>query len=61
MLAEELQPVLLEKLGIGSSNGDARCASYIAEEQEVVVLRSELLSKKKRLESVQKALFNCGL
>ena len=53
--------MLLEKLGIGSSNADARCASYIAEEQEVVVLRSELLSKKKRLESVQKALFNLGL
>ncbi|TFK84004.1 hypothetical protein K466DRAFT_239334 [Polyporus arcularius HHB13444] len=60
-LAEGLQPVLLEKLGVGTSTADARCASYIAEEPGVVTLRSELLSKKKRLESVQKALFNFGL
>ncbi|KAI0696227.1 P-loop containing nucleoside triphosphate hydrolase protein [Cerioporus squamosus] len=60
-LAEGLQPVLLDKLGVGSSTADARCTSYIAEEPGVVSLRSELLSKKKRLESVQKALFNFGL
>ncbi|RPD63557.1 hypothetical protein L227DRAFT_608779 [Lentinus tigrinus ALCF2SS1-6] len=56
-----LQPVLLEKLGVGSSVADARCASYIAEEPGVVNLRNDLLSKKKNLESVQKALFNFGL
>ncbi|PIL30975.1 transporter [Ganoderma sinense ZZ0214-1] len=58
---ESLQPVLFEKLGLGSANSHARCLSYLAEDPQVVALRDELLTKKKRLESVQKALINFGL
>ncbi|KAI0758724.1 P-loop containing nucleoside triphosphate hydrolase protein [Fomes fomentarius] len=59
--AEGLQAVLFEKLGLGSPNADAKCASYVAEEPSVVALRSEVLIKQKRLETVQRALFNFGM
>lgn len=58
---DSLQEVLFEKLGLGSANSHARCLSYLAEDPQVVALREELLAKKKRLESVQKALINFGL
>lgn len=58
---ESLQEVLFEKLGLGSANSHARCLSYLAEDPQVVVVREELLAKKKRLEGVQKALINFGL
>ncbi|OSD00790.1 hypothetical protein PYCCODRAFT_1393152 [Trametes coccinea BRFM310] len=60
-LAENLQGVLIEKLGLGSAKADARCAAYIAEDPHVVALRTELMAKKAKLESVQRALFNFGL
>ena len=58
---ETLQAVLFEKLGLGSTNSHTRCLSYLAEDPQIVTLREELLAKKKRLESVQKALINFGL
>ncbi|KAI0673304.1 P-loop containing nucleoside triphosphate hydrolase protein [Trametes maxima] len=60
-LAGKLQSVLIEKLGLGSAKADARCAAYIAEDPHVVSLRAELMAKKKKLEAVQRALFNFGL
>ncbi|KAH9851169.1 P-loop containing nucleoside triphosphate hydrolase protein [Lenzites betulinus] len=60
-LAERLQAVLIEKLGLGSAKSDARCAAYIAEDPHVAAQRSELLAKKKKLEAVQRELFNFGL
>ena len=59
--ADGLQSVLFERLGLGAPNADARCETYIAEEPSVVASRAELLSKQKRLQSVQTALFNFGL
>ncbi|KAI0650980.1 P-loop containing nucleoside triphosphate hydrolase protein [Trametes meyenii] len=59
-LAGKLQSVLIEKLGLGSAKADARCVVYIAEDPHVVSLRAELMAKKK-LEAVQRALFNFGL
>ncbi|KAH8092249.1 P-loop containing nucleoside triphosphate hydrolase protein [Cristinia sonorae] len=59
--ARELQPCLIEKLGLGSFSSAARCASYLAEDPNVVHERDELLARKKRLESVQIELFNAGL
>lgn len=60
-LAERLQGVLIEKLGLGSARADARCAQYVAEDPHINAQRAELLAKKKKLESVQRALFNFGL
>ncbi|PIL25642.1 transporter [Ganoderma sinense ZZ0214-1] len=59
--SQGLQAVLFDKLGLGSANAETRCAAYIAEDPAVVALRSELLSKKKQLESLQTALYNFGL
>ncbi|KAH8092248.1 P-loop containing nucleoside triphosphate hydrolase protein [Cristinia sonorae] len=59
--ARELQPWLIEKLGLGSSTSGARCASYLAEDPTIVHERDELMARKKRLESVQMELFNAGL
>ena len=53
--------MLFERLGLSTENAAARCEGYIVEDAGVVGVRAELLSKKKRLESVQKALFNFGL
>ena len=58
---EGLQEVLFAKLELGSPSADKKCAAYIAEEPGIVALRSELFTKKRRLESVQNALFNFGL
>ncbi|KAI0325983.1 hypothetical protein GY45DRAFT_1311315 [Cubamyces sp. BRFM 1775] len=60
-LTSVLQGVLIEKLGLGSAQADARCTAYIAEDPHVVAERSELLGKRAKLEAVQKALFNFGL
>ncbi|KAM5536973.1 hypothetical protein V8D89_009302 [Ganoderma adspersum] len=59
--AQGLQAVLFDKLGLGSTNAETRCAAYIAEDPAVVALRAELLSKRKQLESLQTALYNFGL
>ena len=59
--SQGLQGVLFDKLGLGSANAESRCAAYVAEDPAVVALRSELLSKKKQLESLQAALYNFGL
>ncbi|KAI1791428.1 P-loop containing nucleoside triphosphate hydrolase protein [Ganoderma leucocontextum] len=59
--AKELQRLLFERLGLGTANAAARCSTYIAEDPTIVSTRDELTSKKKRLEAVQRALFNFGL
>ncbi|KAI0698694.1 P-loop containing nucleoside triphosphate hydrolase protein [Earliella scabrosa] len=59
--AEGLQEVLFAKLELGAPSADKKCAAYIAEEPGIVALRSEVFTKKRRLESVQNALFNFGL
>ncbi|KAI0820111.1 P-loop containing nucleoside triphosphate hydrolase protein [Trametes gibbosa] len=59
--AEKLHERLFERLGLGAHNAAARCSAYIAEDPTIVAARDELLAKKKRLENVQRALFNFGL
>ncbi|OBZ74744.1 Interferon-induced GTP-binding protein Mx1 [Grifola frondosa] len=59
--AETLQAHLIDKLGLGSANAIARCTAYLAEDPYLVSMREELESRKKRMESVQKELFNFGL
>ncbi|KAI0743151.1 P-loop containing nucleoside triphosphate hydrolase protein [Daedaleopsis nitida] len=56
-----LQQTLFERLGLGTPTSAARCSAYIAEDPTVAALRDELMSKKKRLENVQRALYNFGL
>ncbi|KAI0706855.1 P-loop containing nucleoside triphosphate hydrolase protein [Cerioporus squamosus] len=58
---KQLQQLLFERLGLGTARSAERCAEYIAEEPNMVASRDELLTKKKRLENVQRALFNFGL
>ena len=57
-LSERLQDTLIEKLGLGSAKSTERCAAYLSEDPGVVAARAELMSKKERLESVQKELDN---
>ncbi|EJF61472.1 hypothetical protein DICSQDRAFT_161582 [Dichomitus squalens LYAD-421 SS1] len=57
----EVQRLLFERLGLGTVDAARRCSSYIAEDPTIVSTRDELTAKKKRLESVQRALFNFGL
>ena len=52
---------LFEKLMLGAPDAARRCAAYIAEDPSVVAARDELISKKKRLESVQQALISFGM
>ncbi|KAI0363545.1 hypothetical protein BV20DRAFT_1031177 [Pilatotrama ljubarskyi] len=59
--AKQLHERLFERLGLGVANAAQRCSAYIAEDPTVVAARDELLSKKRRLENVQRALFNFGL
>ncbi|KAI0937652.1 hypothetical protein AcV5_000438 [Taiwanofungus camphoratus] len=59
--ADRLQGFLIQKLRLGSSKSAARCASYLAEGLDIVRMRNELLSKKKRLKSASVELLNFGL
>ena len=59
--ASELPHELFARLGLGTANAAARCGSYIAEDPAIVATRDELLAKKKRLENVQRALYDFGL
>ncbi|KAJ8474633.1 hypothetical protein ONZ51_g7084 [Trametes cubensis] len=59
--SERLRERLFERLGLGGANASERCTGYIAEDPGIVAQRDELTSKKKRLENVQRALFNFGL
>ncbi|KAI0324482.1 hypothetical protein GY45DRAFT_1393054 [Cubamyces sp. BRFM 1775] len=58
---ERLRERLFERLGLGGPNASERCTGYIAEDPGVVAQHDELTSKKKRLENVQRALYNFGL
>ncbi|KAI0659429.1 hypothetical protein C8Q70DRAFT_933379 [Cubamyces menziesii] len=59
--SERLRERLFERLELGGANASERCSGYIAEAPGIVAQRDELVSKKKRLENVQQALFNFGL
>ena len=59
--AEDLQPFLIEKLGLGTSTGSTRCALYLAEDVAIAAEREELSNKKKRLENIQSEISNFGL
>ncbi|OSD00780.1 hypothetical protein PYCCODRAFT_1437127 [Trametes coccinea BRFM310] len=59
--AAALHERLFERLGLGAANAQARCSAYIAEDPTIVATRDELMAKKKRLENVQRALYNFGL
>ncbi|KAI0698693.1 P-loop containing nucleoside triphosphate hydrolase protein [Earliella scabrosa] len=59
--ADALPHELFTRLGLGAANAAARCDSYIAEDPTIVATRDELLAKKKRLENVQRALYDFGL
>ncbi|KAF9229123.1 hypothetical protein BS17DRAFT_792113 [Gyrodon lividus] len=52
-VAKNLQPFLITKLGIGSSESKARLAMYLEEDPRVVAQRAELVARKKRLETVE--------
>ncbi len=58
---KQLQQLLFERLGLGTARSAERCNEYVAEEPTIVATRDELLTKKKRLENVQRALFNFGM
>ena len=53
--------MLFEKLELIGPHTVGRCEGYVAEEPGVVALRAELISRKKELGIVRKALFNFGL
>ena len=59
--AKQLQQQLFERLGLGTTRSAQQCSDYIAEDPNIVAMRDELLTKKRRLENVQRALFNFGL
>ncbi|KAI0079853.1 hypothetical protein K474DRAFT_477367 [Panus rudis PR-1116 ss-1] len=58
--SESLQNRLIEKLGLGSNNSEARCTAYLAEDPKVAAERDEVMAKKKRLEAVQDELYRYG-
>lgn len=60
-LAEQLQPFLIEKFGMGTAGATERCASYLAEDSAVVARRDELLARERRLTSVQQQLVTFGI
>ncbi|KAI0633204.1 P-loop containing nucleoside triphosphate hydrolase protein [Trametes polyzona] len=55
--SRDLHDTLHEKLGLTQDESSARCERYLAEDPDVSALREELLAKKKRLDGVQKALY----
>lgn len=59
--ATSLQAFLNEKLELGTANAASRCETYLSEDPNIVAEREELVSKKKRLESIQNELFNFGI
>ncbi|KAF8591661.1 hypothetical protein K439DRAFT_1626647 [Ramaria rubella] len=56
-LAMKMQSSLIGGLGIGDTE---RAAAYLAEDNSIVLKREELLSRKKRLESVRQELLKFG-
>ena len=59
--AGALQQALIGQLGLGTADASARCVGYLTEDAGVVSMRDELLSRQRRLESVQAELDNFGL
>jgi hypothetical protein len=59
-LSEDMQPFLIEKLGLGADDAKTRCAAYLAEDPHVAGRRAELASKEKRLVAVWHQLASFG-
>ncbi|KAH9915919.1 P-loop containing nucleoside triphosphate hydrolase protein [Epithele typhae] len=59
--AAGLQRALAEALELGVDGAGGRCAAYVAEDLEIVTARAELDARRKRLESVQRALSRFGV
>ncbi|PBK78407.1 hypothetical protein ARMSODRAFT_947314 [Armillaria solidipes] len=60
-VAEELQPFLISKFGLGTAAANEKCARYLEEDPGLVARREELISREKRLLSVQKELNSFGI
>ncbi|KAK0503501.1 P-loop containing nucleoside triphosphate hydrolase protein [Armillaria luteobubalina] len=60
-MAEELQPFLISKFGLGTVAANEKCARYLEEDPGLVARREELISREKRLLSVQKELNSFGI
>jgi hypothetical protein len=57
----DLQRALIEHLGLGTENANARCAEWLREDNTVVVTREELLGREKRLVEATKQLYAFGV
>ncbi|KIJ68611.1 hypothetical protein HYDPIDRAFT_146952 [Hydnomerulius pinastri MD-312] len=60
-VARQLQPFLITRLGIGSTQSKERLAMYLEEDSRVVAQRAELVARKTRLETVETELQTFGL
>ncbi|KAK0210987.1 P-loop containing nucleoside triphosphate hydrolase protein [Desarmillaria ectypa] len=60
-VAEELQPFLISKFGLGTAAANERCGRYLEEDPALVARREELASRKKRLMNVHKELISFGI
>lgn len=60
-VAEELQPFLISKFGLGTVAANEKCARYLEEDPGLVARREELIGREKRLLSVQKELNSFGI
>ena len=60
-VAKDLQPFLISKLKLGSTDAAEHCARLLAEDPEVVIRRDELVGRKRRLEIVVTELQEYGL
>ncbi|KAK0196875.1 P-loop containing nucleoside triphosphate hydrolase protein [Armillaria mellea] len=60
-VAEELQSFLISKFGLGTVAANEKCARYLEEDPGLVARREELISREKRLLSVQKELNSFGI
>ncbi|KAK0463897.1 P-loop containing nucleoside triphosphate hydrolase protein [Desarmillaria tabescens] len=60
-VAEELQPFLISKFGLGTAAANEKCGRYLEEDPALVARREELISREKRLMNVQKELNSFGI
>lgn len=55
-IARDIQPFLLDRLMLGSTDAARRCERYFAEDPAVVARRQELVARKATLENVKAEL-----
>jgi hypothetical protein len=60
-IGHALQDFLISKFELGTLAGNARCAAYLQEDEDIVAKREELIGRRKRLEKVQIELGNFGV